>query len=70
MSSSLDVGCDPLVQNHIRLVRNEPIPINNQTMVGMRMKEDFSNEEWNNLLTLPYAVSITVIAAAPSFLGA
>jgi hypothetical protein len=48
-------------------VRNEPI--NNQTMVGMRMKEDFSNEEWNNLLTLPYAVSITVIAAAPSFLG-
>ena len=34
------------------------------------MKEDFSNEEWNNLLTLPYAVSITVIAAAPSFLGA
>jgi len=39
-------------------------------MVGMRMKEDFSNEEWNNLLTLPYAVSITVIAAAPSFLGA
>ncbi len=34
------------------------------------MKENFSNEEWNNLLTLPYAVSITVIAAAPSFLGA
>ncbi len=33
------------------------------------MKEDFSNEEWNNLLTLPYAVSLTVIAAAPSFLG-
>src|SRR5512136_2822395 len=36
----------------------------------MRMKENFSNEEWNNLLTLPYAVSITVIAAAPSFLRA
>ena len=34
------------------------------------MKENFSNEEWNNLLTLPYAISITVIAAAPSFLGA
>jgi hypothetical protein len=34
------------------------------------MKEYFSNEEWNNLLTLPYAVSMTVIAAAPSFLGA
>ncbi len=34
------------------------------------MKENFSNEEWNNLLTLPYAVSLTVIAAAPSFLGA
>ena len=32
-------------------------------------KEDFSNEEWNNLLSLPYAVSTAVIAAAPSFLG-
>jgi len=50
--------------------QQETNQISNQTMVGMRMKEDFSNEEWNNLLTLPYAVSITVIAAAPSFLGA
>jgi hypothetical protein len=52
----------------IQLARNKP---NEQSdKGGIRMKEDFSNEEWNNLLTLPYAVSITVIAAAPSFLGA
>ena len=36
----------------------------------MGLKENFSNEEWNSLLCLPYAVSITVMAAAPSFLGA
>jgi hypothetical protein len=36
----------------------------------MGLRENFSNEEWNSLLGLPYAVSITVMAAAPSFLGA
>ena len=55
-------------RNDIQLARNEPN--SNRTMEGMRMKDNFTNEEWNNLLTLPYAVSITVIAAAPSFLGA
>lgn len=34
------------------------------------MKETFTDNEWKNLLSLPYAVSMAVIAAAPSFLGA
>ena len=36
----------------------------------MGMRENFTDSEWKNLLSLPYAVSMTVIAAAPSFLGA
>jgi hypothetical protein len=36
----------------------------------MVIKETFTDDEWKNLLSLPYAVSMTVIAAAPSFLGA
>ncbi|NPV61965.1 MAG: hypothetical protein HPY61_04930 [Methanotrichaceae archaeon] len=35
----------------------------------MAIKETFIDDEWKNLLSLPYAVSMTVIAAAPSFLG-
>ncbi len=36
----------------------------------MGLRETFTDNEWKNLLSLPYAVSMTVIAAAPSFLGA
>lgn len=36
----------------------------------MPMKEYFGDNDWKTLESLPYAVSITVIAAAPSFLGA
>jgi hypothetical protein len=36
--------------------------------VGIR--ENFADEEWKNLLSMPYAVSMAVMAAAPSFLGA
>jgi hypothetical protein len=35
----------------------------------MGIKETFTEDEWKNLMSLPYAVSMTVIAAAPSFLG-
>jgi hypothetical protein len=35
----------------------------------MEMRENFTDNEWKNLLSLPYAVSMTVMAAAPSFLG-
>lgn len=34
------------------------------------MKENFIPEEWENLLNLPYAVSMTVMVAAPSVMGA
>ncbi|NYT07817.1 MAG: hypothetical protein GKC05_06145 [Methanomicrobiales archaeon] len=34
------------------------------------MKENFTTEEWDNLLNLPYAVSMTVMVAAPSVMGA
>jgi hypothetical protein len=36
----------------------------------MRIRENFSDEEWQKLLSLPYAVSLTIVTAAPSFLGA
>lgn len=36
----------------------------------MELKESFTDEEWKNLVRLPFAISMTVIAAAPSFLGA
>jgi len=36
----------------------------------MGIKENFADEEWKNLLRMPYAVSIAVMASAPSFLGA
>lgn len=35
----------------------------------MGLKENFTRGEWENLLTLPYAVSMTVVMSAPSFLG-
>lgn len=36
----------------------------------MGMKENFTPEEWENLMNLPYAVSMTVMVAAPSVMGA
>jgi hypothetical protein len=36
----------------------------------MGIRESFTDNEWKNLLSLPYSISMTVIAAAPSFLGA
>ncbi len=36
----------------------------------MELKENFTDEEWKNLVSLPYAISMAVIEAAPSFLGA
>lgn len=38
--------------------------------VSMPMKEQFGENDWKNLVSLPYAVSMTVMAAAPSILGA
>jgi hypothetical protein len=35
----------------------------------MGMKENFTTAEWENLISLPYAVSMTVMVAAPSILG-
>lgn len=35
----------------------------------MGMKENFTPEEWENLVRLPYAVSMTVMMAAPNILG-
>ncbi len=35
----------------------------------MAIKENFTLAEWENLLTLPYAVSMTVVVSAPTFLG-
>jgi len=34
------------------------------------MKEQFGENDWKNLVSLPYAVSMTVMAGAPSILGA
>ncbi|HEX7514886.1 MAG TPA: hypothetical protein VF393_04775 [archaeon] len=36
----------------------------------MGIREDFTDEEWQKLLSIPYAVSLTIVTAAPSFLGA
>jgi hypothetical protein len=35
----------------------------------MGIKENFTTPEWENLISLPYAVSMTVMVAAPSILG-
>jgi len=35
----------------------------------MGMKENFTTVEWENLISLPYAVSITVMMAVPSIMG-
>jgi hypothetical protein len=35
----------------------------------MGIKEDFTPEEWENLVSLPSAVSMTVMMAAPNVLG-
>ena len=35
----------------------------------MGMKENFTTVEWENLISLPYAVSMTVMVAVPSILG-
>jgi hypothetical protein len=35
----------------------------------MVMKENFTSEEWTNLVSLPYAVSMAVIAADPNVMG-
>ncbi|MDD1708706.1 MAG: hypothetical protein LUQ33_06015 [Methanoregulaceae archaeon] len=35
----------------------------------MGMKENFTNDEWENLVGLPYAVSMTIMVAAPNVLG-
>jgi hypothetical protein len=36
----------------------------------VELRENFTDEEWKNLVRLPYAISMTVIVAAPSVLGA
>ena len=36
----------------------------------MGPKENFTDEEWKNFVSLPYTVSMAVIGAAPSFFGA
>jgi hypothetical protein len=35
----------------------------------MGMKENFTADEWKNLVELPYAVSMGIIAAAPNAMG-
>lgn len=35
----------------------------------MGIKENFTADEWRNLVSLPYAVSMTIIAAAPNVMG-
>jgi hypothetical protein len=35
----------------------------------MGIKENFTTVEWENLISLPYAVSMTVMVAVPSILG-
>src|SRR5665647_323166 len=35
----------------------------------MGIKENFNPEEWENLVSLPYAVSMTVMMASPNMLG-
>jgi hypothetical protein len=36
----------------------------------MGIREQFTDEEWQKLLSIPYAVSVTIVTAAPSFWGA
>jgi hypothetical protein len=36
----------------------------------MGIREEFTDEEWQTLLSVPYAVSLTIVTAAPSFWGA
>ncbi|HYA33679.1 MAG TPA: hypothetical protein VEG65_06780 [Candidatus Bathyarchaeia archaeon] len=35
----------------------------------MAIKDKFTNEEWQQLLDLPYAVSFAIVTASPSLLG-
>lgn len=35
----------------------------------MGIKENFTTDEWENLVGLPYAVSMTIMVAAPNVLG-
>lgn len=39
-------------------------------VMDMELREQFTDDEWKNLVSLPYAISMAVIAAAPSVLGA
>jgi hypothetical protein len=36
---------------------------------SMGMKENFTADEWKDLVALPYAISMAVIAAAPNIMG-
>ncbi len=36
----------------------------------MTIKENFTNDEWQQLLSLPYAVSFAIVTASPSLWGA
>jgi hypothetical protein len=36
----------------------------------MGIKEKFTDEEWQQLLSLPYAISFAIVTASPSLLGA
>ncbi len=36
----------------------------------MELRAQFTDDEWRNLVSLPYAISMAVIVAAPSVLGA
>jgi hypothetical protein len=36
----------------------------------MGIRENFTDEEWQKLLSIPYAVSLTIVTSAPSLLGA
>ena len=35
----------------------------------MGIRENFTSDEWENLVSLPYAVSMTIMVAAPNMLG-
>ncbi|HNL86240.1 MAG TPA: hypothetical protein PKH71_03695, partial [Methanoregulaceae archaeon] len=35
----------------------------------MALKENFSSDEWENLIGLPYAISMTIMVAAPNVMG-
>jgi len=40
------------------------------SVMAMELREQFTDDEWKNLVGLPYAISMAVIVAAPSVLGA